>query len=202
MPSRYGLPRPPRATCPGPCQPASGWYSWIPIWSWPGAACRYELVVAVDHDETLRSLASAPPTPRFDRLADRRAGWYLGDLHAHSVHSDGAWEVTDLVAAARTRGLDFATLTDHNTASGLAEMERCAGAGVLEPWAGWSSLRTGGMRCAWAGMRGTTGASRSADRKWQPLQDGSRPPEGSTSLPIPSRWATRTAPAAAGCIPT
>ena len=97
----------------------------------PGAACRYELVVAVDHDETLRSLASAPPTPRFDRLADRRAGWYLGDLHAHSVHSDGAWEVTDLVAAARTRGLDFATLTDHNTASGLAEMERCAGAGVL-----------------------------------------------------------------------
>ena len=116
---------------PGPL-PAGNWVVQLDTHMvMPGAACRYELVVVVDHDETPRSLASVPPTPRFDRLAERRAGWYLGDLHAHSVHSDGAWEVTDLVAAARTRGLDFATLTDHNTTSGLAAMERCAGAGLL-----------------------------------------------------------------------
>ena len=71
------------------------------------------------------------PAPRFERIVEPGAGWYRGDLHAHTVHSDGAWEVADLVAAARTRGLDFVTLTDHNTTSGLAAMAGCAGDGLL-----------------------------------------------------------------------
>ena len=97
----------------------------------PGAALRYEIVVVIDHDEVPQAVVDTLPTPRFDRIMDRRPGWYIGDLHAHTTHSDGAWEVIDLVAAARTRGLDFVTLTDHNTTGGLAEMARCAGDGLL-----------------------------------------------------------------------
>ena len=102
----------------------------------PGAACPYELSVAVDQDEVPEAAASAPVTSPFAAaqprvVVDSRAGWYRGDLHAHTVHSDGAWEVADLVAAARARGLDFVTLTDHNTTSGLGEMARHAGAGLL-----------------------------------------------------------------------
>ena len=52
----------------------------------------------------------------------RGPGWYRGDLHAHTLHSDGSWDIPDLVAWARRRGLDFMTLSDHNTPSGHAEV--------------------------------------------------------------------------------
>ena len=54
-------------------------------------------------------------------LAETGPGWYRGDLHAHSLHSDADWEIADLVNWAKKRGLDFVTLTDHNTVSGHAE---------------------------------------------------------------------------------
>lgn len=49
-------------------------------------------------------------------------GWYGGDLHMHTHHSDGAWSVAELWQAVRQRGLDFFVLTDHNTRSGLTEL--------------------------------------------------------------------------------
>ena len=57
----------------------------------------------------------------------RGRGWYRGDLHAHTLHSDGSWSIADLVAWARGRNLDFMTLTDHNTTSGHAEVHGLAG---------------------------------------------------------------------------
>ena len=97
----------------------------------PGAACDYEVAVAIDHGEVPPDPVDTPPAPRIAQFVDHRSGWYLGDLHAHTVHSDGAWEVAGLVAAARTRGLDFVTLTDHNTTGGLAEMAQSGGHGLL-----------------------------------------------------------------------
>ncbi len=47
----------------------------------------------------------------------RRAGWYRGDLHTHTVHSDGRRRVEEMAAAATTAGLDFIVSTDHNTNS-------------------------------------------------------------------------------------
>lgn len=53
--------------------------------------------------------------------------WYRGDLHAHSAHSDGTClassgkripcPVFRTLEAARSRGLDFLAVTDHNTYS-------------------------------------------------------------------------------------
>ncbi|MEK7214483.1 MAG: CehA/McbA family metallohydrolase, partial [Chloroflexota bacterium] len=54
-------------------------------------------------------------------------GWYQGDLHTHTSHSDGSCTSLSgkrvpcpefkLVEAAAARGLDFVAVTDHNTTS-------------------------------------------------------------------------------------
>jgi hypothetical protein len=43
------------------------------------------------------------------------AGWYKGDLHCHTYHSDAAGSPETLHAAARQAGLDFLGVADHNT---------------------------------------------------------------------------------------
>lgn len=61
--------------------------------------------------------------------------WLAGDLHAHTVHSDGSLSVEDLARLATSRGLDFLAVTDHNTISHhphLAVAARTAGI-VLVP---------------------------------------------------------------------
>lgn len=68
-----------------------------------------------------------PPSPSQNPLeaseVSKNARWYRGDLHAHTVHSDGSWDLPDLLTAARQFQLDFITLTDHNTVSPLAQMD-------------------------------------------------------------------------------
>jgi len=43
--------------------------------------------------------------------------WLAGDLHAHTVHSDGTLTIDALAALAVSEGLDFLAVTDHNTIS-------------------------------------------------------------------------------------
>ena len=62
---------------------------------------------------------SLRPAPVF-RPAARRGGhpgWYRGDLHTHTVHSDGRRRIAEMAAAATSAGLDFIVSTDHNTSS-------------------------------------------------------------------------------------
>jgi hypothetical protein len=65
---------------------------------------------------------TAPALPFFPSPCNScRPGWYRGDLHGHTLHSDASWGVPEFVDYARQRKLDFVTLTDHNTTSGVAE---------------------------------------------------------------------------------
>lgn len=45
------------------------------------------------------------------------------ELHCHTVHSDGAFQVTELLEAARADHLALIALTDHNTFSGHEELD-------------------------------------------------------------------------------
>jgi hypothetical protein len=69
------------------------------------------------------SLGSGPPGPAFvpdpapERAAGRGRAWYRGDLHTHTVHSDGRRTPAELAAEARAAGLDFVASTEHNTTS-------------------------------------------------------------------------------------
>ncbi|MGB1250393.1 MAG: CehA/McbA family metallohydrolase [Candidatus Promineifilaceae bacterium] len=43
--------------------------------------------------------------------------WFRGDFHAHTNHSDGSLKPAELLAEARTKQLDFFSITDHNVLS-------------------------------------------------------------------------------------
>lgn len=50
-------------------------------------------------------------------LVSAEKRWLKGDLHVHTVHSDGAYTLAELDRIARDLALDFIGLTDHNTIS-------------------------------------------------------------------------------------
>ena len=71
--------------------------------------------------------APDPPSPAVARVGVEEKGmsgpgWFRGDLHGHSLHSDAFWSVEEFGADTERRGLDFAFLTDHNTISGLGDL--------------------------------------------------------------------------------
>lgn len=45
-----------------------------------------------------------------------------GEMHTHSIHSDGKYPIFMIAERAERLGLDFVALTDHNTISGLSEI--------------------------------------------------------------------------------
>jgi hypothetical protein len=81
-------------------------------------------------------LKAGEPEPLAPAPIDRGSGWYRGDFHLHSAHSDGTCAgqtgvrapcpVARTLAAAAARGLDFVVLTDHNTLSQLGALREAA----------------------------------------------------------------------------
>jgi hypothetical protein len=69
-------------------------------------------------------VASAPPSVRGAR-------WYRGDLHLHTVHSDGERHPSELASAARANGLDFIVSTEHNTNAANRAWPACHTGGLL-----------------------------------------------------------------------
>ncbi len=49
-------------------------------------------------------------------------GWYCGEMHNHTYHSDGDSDPLDVVRAAEALGLDFLAITDHNVQSQQARL--------------------------------------------------------------------------------
>ncbi len=78
--------------------------------------------------EIMCETAPVPAHPGHPRqhTHPRGKGWYRGDLHAHTLHSDASWDAPELVNWAHGRSLDFLTLTDHNTTSGHARVHALA----------------------------------------------------------------------------
>jgi hypothetical protein len=93
----------------------------------PGEPCEIRLDISAT-DEPTNQPTNQPinqPTNQRHSLS-RGRGWYRGDLHAHTIHSDASWDVPDLLAWARECQLDFVTLSDHNTIAGLAQMDEAS----------------------------------------------------------------------------
>lgn len=88
----------------------------------PGDPVNYTVEITTESDPATTITPVARVKPDFSRVVNPNPGWYRGDLHSHTLHSDASWTTQELVAAARKEGLDFIALTDHNTISPLAEM--------------------------------------------------------------------------------
>ena len=83
-----------------------------------GATVDYEIAVrgrSAPSDAELAALVE--PAYREAPFARRGPGWYFGELHSHSIHSDGKHEMAEIADRAARAGLDFLALTDHNTMS-------------------------------------------------------------------------------------
>ena len=96
---------------PGPV-PAGDWRIVLGLYRIPAHGATIALTIKLDTAE--RTVAGMPAS----RMTVRRgAGWYKGDLHCHTFHSDARGAPEVLHAAASQAGLDFLAVTDHNTIS-------------------------------------------------------------------------------------
>jgi hypothetical protein len=115
---------------PGELEPGE-WQVLLRLHRVPPEGLDFELVATVLDAGPDRPAAPAAP-PRPDRPPRRSLPavdglrWLAGDLHAHTVHSDGVSTVPELAALAASRGLDFLAVTDHNTVSHHAELPAVA----------------------------------------------------------------------------
>jgi PHP domain-containing protein len=111
---------------PGELEPGE-WQVLLRLHRIPPEGLEYEVVATTaDRQPSPPPVPPAPPaSPRPPRrpLPDVDGlRWLAGDLHAHTVHSDGAFTVPELAALAAARGLDFLAVTDHNTVSHHPEL--------------------------------------------------------------------------------
>jgi hypothetical protein len=111
---------------------------------------------------TTESASTAGPT--------NRKRWLKGDLHTHTEHSDGANSVEEIVLNAVEKGLDFLAVTDHNTITHHAELDRLAHLPIVlipgeEVTTYWGHANTWGLR-EWIEFRCADEESMAAVREY------------------------------------
>lgn len=92
--------------------PAGRWHIVLGLYKVPPQGAEVELTIALD-----KAPRAVTPPPARTFPVRRGAGWYKGDLHCHTFHSDAKGAPETLHAAARQAGLDFLAVADHNTIS-------------------------------------------------------------------------------------
>lgn len=105
----------------GPLNPGT-WYILLGLYKVAPDGCRYRVTLRFERgvqatpavDPPRLTLSNIPP-PR----APRPDGWYRGELHCHTQHSDGDSSVEEVIEAALALDLDFLAITDHNSLSHL-----------------------------------------------------------------------------------
>lgn len=93
----------------GPIPPGR-WHVILGLYKLPAGGAEVTLTLAVD-----RGPRETRPPPARTVPVRAGAGWYKGDLHCHTFHSDARGAPETLHAAARQAGLDFLAIADHNT---------------------------------------------------------------------------------------
>lgn len=95
----------------------------------PPGNVTYRIDIVCETEE--RDAPPVEPMPDFPRQKKRRGpGWYTGDLHGHTFHSDGDLSPAEYLMLAHQREYDFVALTDHNTFSAVPQIKRMAGEAI------------------------------------------------------------------------
>lgn len=101
-------------------RPGSGtWHVLLSPYKVSSRGLDYEIGIRLNPGIPVPAQPSTPPVlpdrPRFLR-APAEPDWYRGDLHAHTIYSDGSATPAELAVAVASAGLDFFGITDHNRA--------------------------------------------------------------------------------------
>ncbi|MCK6576718.1 MAG: CehA/McbA family metallohydrolase [Anaerolineae bacterium] len=110
---------------PGPI-PAGTWHICLGAYKVAAQGCAYR----VDIDlipAAAANQAAFPPRLALDdgkRAVLRADGWYSGELHCHTVNSDGDSTAAEIVALAEAADFDFLAVTDHNTLTQQVDLTR------------------------------------------------------------------------------
>jgi hypothetical protein len=109
--------------------PAGEWAVVLGLHRLASAGVRYEVDVSLGPVSLPVEAAPPMPSPRPPRELPSADGlrWLAGDLHAHTVHSDGGLTIAELAALGIEQGLDFLAVTDHNTVSHHASLGAAEG---------------------------------------------------------------------------
>lgn len=95
--------------------PPGGWFVMLGLYRVQPQGCHYR--VEITYETEPRSVSNQQIKAVPQRSERTGAGWYRGDLHTHTNHSDAKGSLSDLVRAAEAKGLEFLAVTDHNTVS-------------------------------------------------------------------------------------
>ena len=111
---------------PGPIQ-AGTWFICLGLYKVAPDGCDYTVTITLTPADAFAAPGAFAPrltlsdAPRPD--VQKADGWYLGELHCHTVHSDGDSDPREIVAVAESLGLDFLAITDHNNITHLAALD-------------------------------------------------------------------------------
>jgi hypothetical protein len=112
---------------PGPVSPGR-WHVILGPYTIAPQGLAYQVTITLRYGDPGPAFV---PQPAPHRATGRGRAWYRGDMHLHTVHSDGARLPEELVAAARAAKLDFVVSTEHNTSSAGGIWGRHAGPDLL-----------------------------------------------------------------------
>ncbi|HMO96319.1 MAG TPA: PHP domain-containing protein [Tepidiformaceae bacterium] len=105
--------------------PSGTWSVVLGAYEIPEDGLRYWLTVSLE--VAVREDVGLPPprevAPASVRPASGGPGWYRGDLHSHTEHSDGENTIAEMAHFAKSRRLDFLAITDHNTTTHMPEID-------------------------------------------------------------------------------
>lgn len=103
------------------------WTAAVEVWAIFTDDAEAWLEVTAFADPPAEARAARPKSPGHAAPRPRRVertrlpGVLFGELHSHTVHSDGHFTVDEQGLRAEAMGLDFVALTDHNVTSGHGE---------------------------------------------------------------------------------
>ena len=108
--------------------PPGEWHAVLGLYKVAPGGVDVEMTVEYSH-----VAAAALPELRRATTSPVRQGphWYMGVLHAHTVHSDGELTPEQLVRKAAAEHLDFVAITDHNNTTHQREVPSAPGLLVI-----------------------------------------------------------------------
>jgi hypothetical protein len=114
----------------GPILPGA-WHVLLGPYKVGPRGCDYEVAITFSQNGGLDPARPMRVSASPARLAPAaEPGWLRGDLHCHTLHSDGDSWPAEMLTDAVSRGLDFLGTTDHNQTAHQADYARVVGANL------------------------------------------------------------------------